>query len=204
MQMSIFQVHNTGLVVAPAGDTFYEQWVSGTYIVAGVFRRFVDSLTVDEIRGHAPAWFDLLKRNKQARWPRGICGYYAIPIYTGGSFDQAVVEWVHKRPKYRYAVWHEPVLYDHVANAAETNMNWGLYGRAFRLFLFESILAALIGLHREHGHTDSPTLNGKAMEGLADPRMQTDAAKLWVAAMAETRRRESVSKDQCQPRPSRS
>lgn len=186
--MSIFQVHNTGLVAVPEGDTFYEQWVSGTYVVAGVFRRSVDSLTVDEMRDNIPAWFDLLKHNKHARWPRGICGYYAIPVYTGASFDQSVVDYVHKRPKHRYAMWHEPVLYNRVANTAETNMSWRLYGRAFRLFLFESIVAALLGLHREHGHTDYPLVNGEVIDGPADPRMRKGACKLWVAAMAETRR----------------
>lgn len=186
--MGLFQFHNGALVATPEKDAHYEQWVSGTYIVAGVFHRRVDGLTTDGIRDCIPGWFDLLRSRKKAWWPRGICGYYAMPIFTGPAFVTPVVDWVHNRPKHRFAMWHEPVLYNHVANTAETYMNWGLFGRAFRLFVFESILAGLLGLHRQYGHAEFPSVNGNVIDERPNQRVQAGAAKEWAAAMRWTRR----------------
>lgn len=159
--MSIFEAHNLGLKAEPEGDTYHEQWVSGTYIVAGVFQRRPARISVQEIQSDAPRLFDLLKTNKRARWPKGICGYYAIPIYTCDVLDAAVVDWVHSRPKYRYAMWHEPILYDRDRNIAEMNAGWRLYGAAFRVFLFEVIFTALNGLAKKDGHPTFPQVNGE-------------------------------------------
>lgn len=164
MKMPIFEAHNLGLKATTEGDTFHEQWVSGTYIVAGVFQRPCHFLVVRQIQDQIPRLFELLRRNKKAWWPKGICAYYAIPIYISDNFDQTVIDWVHSRPKYRYAMWHEPVLYDRVRNIAEINNVWGLYCAAFRTFLFEVILTALHGLSQKEGHTDLPLLNGKTVK----------------------------------------
>lgn len=166
--MSIFETHNLGLKAAPEGDTYYEQWVAGTYIVAGVFQRRQAAIGVTDIQTGIPGWFDLLKARKKARWPRGLCGYFAIPIYTCDSLDQAAVEWVHARPRYRYAMWHEPVLYDRVRNAAEMNAAGGLRGSAFHVFVFEVVMTALHGLARKEGHASLPLLNGARINILND------------------------------------
>jgi len=150
-----------GLKAKPEGDTYHEQWVSGTYIVAGVFQRKTARISVQEIQSDAPRLFDLLKVNKKAIWPKGICGYYAIPIYSCEVLDAGAVDWVHSRPKYRYAMWHEPVLYDRGRNVAEMNADWRLYGAAFRVFLFEAIFTALNGLAKKEGHPTFPQINGE-------------------------------------------
>jgi hypothetical protein len=162
--MNIFEAHNQGLKAISEGDTFYEQWGSGTYIVAGVFQRPCHLLDVRQIQDKIPYLFGLLKKNKKGWWPKGICGYYAIPIYISDAFDQTVIEWVHSRPTYRYAMWHEPVLYNRVCNVAEMNKSWGLYCAAFRIFLFEVIFLALQGLSQKNGHTQFPFVNGQTVQ----------------------------------------
>jgi hypothetical protein len=159
--MNIFETHNRGLRASPEGDTYHEQWLAGTYIVAGVFQRTPAMISIDTIQSDTPRLFDLLKANKKAIWPKGICGYYAIPIYSCEVLDTAVVDWVHSRPKYRYAMWHEPVLYDRVRNMAEMNATWRLYGSVFRVFLFETIFAALSELAKKQGHSVFPQVNGE-------------------------------------------
>ncbi len=159
--MNIFEKHNQGLKAAPEGDTYHEQWVSGTYVVAGVFQRRGRLFTVGQVRKDIPALFESLRRNKKAIWPKGVCGYYAIPVYTADGFDQGLIDWVHARPRHKYAMWHEPVLYDRIRNTAETNASWGLGGRAFRIFLFEVIYTALHGLARKEGHSGFPIVNGE-------------------------------------------
>lgn len=159
--MSIFEAHNLGLKATPEADTYHEQWVSGTYLVAGVFQRKHLLIGVPQIEAEAPRLFTLLKAHKNARWPKGICGYYAIPIYTCDSLDSSAVDWVHSRPKYRYAMWHEPVLYDRRQNIAEMNAKWRIHCSAFREFLFEVIFTALNGLARKEGHPAFPQVNGE-------------------------------------------
>lgn len=159
--MSIFERHNTGMKPTAEGDTYHEQWVAGTYIVAGVFQKQCSNLNVDQaIMGIAPL-FNKLRVNKRAWWPKGICAYYAIPIYTSGGFDQSVIDWVHSRPRGRYAMWHEPVIYDRVKNVAEINASWGIVCAAYRVFLFEAMHAALAAVSQKEGHARFPLVNGK-------------------------------------------
>jgi hypothetical protein len=58
-------------------------------------------------------------------------------------------------------MWHEPVLYDRVRNMAEMNATWRLYGSVFRVFLFETIFAALSELAKKQGHSVFPQVNGE-------------------------------------------
>jgi hypothetical protein len=157
--MSIFESHYTGPVITEDGDNFHEQWVSGTYIVAGVFIRRCSCLSISQIGEEIPHLFELLCINKQAWWPRGICAYYAIPIYTSNEFDPATVDWVHTRPEYKYAMWHEPVLYDRKRNTAEIYLAEGLCRLAFRVFLREVIYGALRAVSQREGYSDFPAVN---------------------------------------------
>ncbi len=146
------------------GETTHEQWVSGTYIVTGVFPKYVLALSTDQLKADIPAVFELLSKNKKAWWPKGISAYFAIPIYTSDGFNQAVIEWVHSRPQYKYAMWHEPVLYDRKRNMAEINASWGLSGAAYRIFLFEVIYTALAVISQKEGHSEFPLVNGEKIE----------------------------------------
>lgn len=161
--MTIFEKHNLGLEAIPRGDTFHEQWVSGTYIVSGVFQLPCHRLDLRDIQEQIPRLFEALRKTKSGWWPKGICGYFAIPIYTADTFEQTVVEWVHSRPKYKYAMWHEPVLYDRVRNVVEMNNSWGNDGSAFRIFLFDVIHKALHGLARKERHATFPLVNGRGI-----------------------------------------
>jgi hypothetical protein len=161
--MSIFDKHNRAMTVTPDGDTYYEQWVSGTYIVAGVFHRKCHTIEATQIQENIPKLFEFLKANKKGRWPKGICAYYAIPIYTCDHLDANAVEWVNARPKYRSAMWHEPVLYDRNHNIAEMNARWGLFCSAYRAFLFEVFTLALQGLSKREGHALFPQINGEVI-----------------------------------------
>ncbi len=145
-------------------DAYHEQWVSGTYIVAGIFLRRSESIRSGQIQSDISGFFDLLKKKRKRRWPRGICAYYAIPVYICDKLDFNAVKWVHSRPRYRYAMWHEPVLYDRHNNLAEMNAAWGLYSSSFRSFLSNLIFAALSELADHEGHVSFPQTNGKQIE----------------------------------------
>lgn len=158
--MALFERHNLGLHASATGDSIHEQWVSGTYVVAGVFQQHCEHVQLRQIVERIPHYFESLRLQKKAIWPRGICGYYTIPIYSVEHFDDDALRWVRSRPSYRYAMWHEPVLYDWRSNRAEMNRQWGINGSAFRIFLYEVIASALVNLMRHYDHAERPTLNG--------------------------------------------
>lgn len=141
-----------------------ERWVSGTYIVSGVYTILADRFEENVLQDNLPALFSTLRERRVRKWPRGICGYYAIPIYVGKGFSMDVVRWVQNRPKYRYAMWHEPVLYNCAENEAFTNAKWGLYGIAFRDYLGEQIFSSLASIAKNDGHSCFPRVNGQLIE----------------------------------------
>ena len=138
-----------------------ERWVSGTYIVCGMINRNVPTIDIHELIENRPVLFSSIRKNRRAFWPRGICGYYAIPVYIADGFSREVINWVQNRPKYRYAMWHEPLLYDYNENQAFTNARWGRYGLYFRTYLSERILDSLMDLIAIYGHEELPLVNGQ-------------------------------------------
>ena len=136
-----------------------ERWVAGTYIVSGISVERYDRISVENIQNNIPPYFDRLRTERRGWWPRGICGYYAIPIYCCESFSGDLVEWVQNRPKYRYAMWHEPVLYSPIDNEVKMNSRWGVYGWAFREHLSERLFDPLQSLAYEFGHENFPIVN---------------------------------------------
>jgi hypothetical protein len=141
-----------------------ERWISGTYIVSGVFTIPFDRIGTTVLQDNLPALFSTLRGKQLRKWPRGISGYYAIPIYVGNGFSLDVVQWVQSRPKYRYAMWHEPVLYDLAGNQAFMNTKWGLYGLAFRKHLAERTFHSLANIAQNANHSSFPTVNGQHIE----------------------------------------
>ena len=146
--------------VDPTNPTFFERWVSGTYLVSGVFPMERNKLTVQEMKSDIPLLYSSLKLNKKARWPKGICGYYVIPLYIADSFDNDVVNWVHTLHKYRWAIWHEPVLYCKVDNTAHHRNDYGLYGRNFRPDLFSILRKALTAVSNRFNFKFPDQING--------------------------------------------
>lgn len=141
-----------------------ERWVSGTYIVSGVFDISSDGNSLEEMQGNIACLFSYLQKKRRRRWPRGIAGYFAIPIYSGEQFSAPLIDWVQNRPKYRYAMWHEPVLYNRCTNAAIMNTGWGPAGRSFRNCFAENAFAGLAELASNAGSDTFPSVNGKRVE----------------------------------------
>lgn len=141
-----------------------ERWISGTYIVSGVFIIPVNRIGENALQDNLSALFSTLQEKRSRKWPRGICGYYAIPIYVGKGFSSDVVQWVQSRPKYRYAMWHEPVLYDRSENVAFMNTRWGKYGLAFREYLAERTFSSLATIVKNDNHSVFPVVNGQRID----------------------------------------
>ncbi len=157
--MNIFQHRAKNFEPKTASPNFHEQWVVGTYVVTGLFGSTVSNLTINDIESRIPQLYDMTRQAQHAWWPRGIAGYYLITIYSGTVFDSEVIEWVHLRPKYRWAVWHEPILYNLKSNSIEMNRNWGRYCAAFRPYLSDILRSQLAHTAKEHGFDDGPEVD---------------------------------------------
>jgi hypothetical protein len=149
--------------------TFLERWVSGTYLVSGIFPIEKDLLTVEQITAQIPSLYSSTKSNKQTKWPRGICGYYLIPIYIAEAFNQNVIDWVHSSHPYRWAIWHEPILYCNGDNSAHLRKDYGIYGQSFRPYLFNIIKNALFAVAGRFNHRFPEKLNGQIVESCGLP-----------------------------------
>jgi len=123
----------------------------------------------DKIAGLIPELLSQTKKRKRAAWPRGICAYYLIPIYCSTGFPEETIEWIKTRPKYRWAIWHEPVLFNTHENAACSFTKRGLYCLAFLEFLSTIVVGGICSISREHGFTTQPRLNGNEIQKKDDP-----------------------------------
>ncbi len=133
---------------------YHEQWFAGTYLYTGIFPKKVENLQINQIKEDRQTLYDLIRQNRKKKihdfW--GLSGYYLIPIYFSNDFDSTVIEWVRNRPKYKRAIWHEPVLYSIDSNSADMNTKWGLYGSAFRPYIFHIIDSFLHEFTTKHGY----------------------------------------------------
>ncbi len=115
----------------------------GTYVVAGIFAIPWEAITVAEIERNIPTLYAVTKTAKKGWWPRGVSGTFLFPFYLGTHFDPDAVAWVQRRRRYRWAVWHEPVLYNVAQNAAWMRSDYGLFGSAFYPLVFDLYRRAL-------------------------------------------------------------
>ncbi len=143
----------------PMGSTFIEQWIAGTYLVCGIFPSEVQGLTVSDAAERIPALYATTKSQKRRYWPRGVCGYYLIPIYISSSFDATVVEWAREFHRYRWAIWHEPILYSTAHNTVDMRADYGLYASAYRPFLFRIVHTALAAVTSRFHPGTNATIN---------------------------------------------
>jgi hypothetical protein len=158
--MSVFSLMDAGFEVHEERPTFLEQWVAGTYVVAGIFPTDGTGLNIEQMKEQIPWLYATTRAHKRARWPKGICGYYLLPVYTAECFHPKVIEWVHSYHRYRWAIWHEPVLYATKANVAELRADYSLHGSAFRSHLTNLIDASLRTIARRFGHEFPRMING--------------------------------------------
>jgi len=122
---------------------FIEGWMRGTYVVAGIFAIPSEVVTISDLRRNIPTLHATTKNAKRGWWPRGISGMFLFPFYLSTHFEPEVVAWVQKRQPYRYAIWHEPVLYDIARNAAWMRSDYGHFGSAFYPLVFDLYRRAL-------------------------------------------------------------
>lgn len=115
---------------------FIEGWKWGTYVVAGIFAIPTENLTVTELQNNIPILYSITKEAKQGWWPRGVSGTFLFPFYLSTDFDPAVLTWVQSRQPYRWAIWHEPVLYDISRNSVWMRSDYGHFGSAFYPLVF--------------------------------------------------------------------
>jgi hypothetical protein len=143
--------------------TFLEQWVSGTYLVSGVFPIESNTLTIQQVVSKIPLLYSEVKSSKRANWPRGICGYYLIPVYISYSFDESVVAWVHSFHSYRWAIWHEPVLYCKADNTSHLRNDYGYRGNAFRAYL-SNVIGDTLKTVSSRFNFEFPKINGRKID----------------------------------------
>jgi hypothetical protein len=153
----------TALKIDATRPTFFEQWVSGTYLVSGVFPIESNSLNIPQVVSKIPLLYSELKSSKQANWPRGICGYYLIPIYIVDSLDESVIAWVQSYHSYRWVIWHEPILYCKTDNTSYLRNDYGHRGSAFRNYL-SNVISETLKTVSSRFNFEFPTINGRKID----------------------------------------
>jgi len=148
----------------PLSPNFSEQWLRGTYLVSGVFPIQKSGLTIRDIIEQIPALYDETISHKRAIWPRGICGYFLVPIYISDSFDELVQNWVRSYHRYRWAIWHEPLLYNKHDNVVYMRSDYGTHGAAFRPYLAKIIGSALTTITHKYHMSFPRKKNGDALQ----------------------------------------
>jgi len=137
--------------------TFSERWVMGTYIVSGVFYLDGTDLHSAQIRSDSEELYRVTRQHKKAIWPRGLCGYFIIPIYSAEGFCDETLEFVKQRMRFRWAIWPEPVLYDSEENVMWLRQDYGLFGAAFTPHLSNLVDDAMDIVSEHYGHEDLPS-----------------------------------------------
>ncbi|HWB04471.1 MAG TPA: hypothetical protein VG796_15695 [Verrucomicrobiales bacterium] len=117
------------------------------------------------MRQNIPTLYALTKNAKRGWWPRGLCGTFLFPFYPGTQFDPAAIEWVQRRQAYRWAIWHEPVLYDTAQNSVWMRSDYGHYGSAYYPLVFDLYRRALTAIAGRLGRPGPDSINGVAAGG---------------------------------------
>jgi hypothetical protein len=136
---------------------FAERWFAGTYIVSGTF--FLDGSGLTSVQLHAdiePLYHEVQKK-KIAMWPRGLAGFFIIPIYCAPEFADEVLVSVHRRLPFRWAIWPEPLLYCTSDNSVALREDFGLHGSAFHPYLAQLFAIGLGEVAAHFGHGTAPS-----------------------------------------------
>jgi hypothetical protein len=156
VEKSAFQRHDKSmrgavkaLDVALDRPTYDRGWMPGTYLVSGVFPiKLPDpgsegappEMTYEQITRRAEPLLAEVAKNKQTLWPRGIAGYYAVPIfYQHGEFSEELYVRIYQHNQYyKWGMWFDPVLLD-----LENRKVWMRQGFENRRFVFWRKLLSL-------------------------------------------------------------
>lgn len=136
---------------------FAERWFAGTYVVTGVFFLDGSDLTLAKIAADIEPLYLEIRKQKKAKWPRGLAGFFVIPIYCAPSFSDEVFESIRRRLPFRWAIWPEPLLYRTSDNSVSLRGDYGLHGRAFYPYLNQLFVAGLAKAASHFGHRTLPT-----------------------------------------------
>src|ERR1043166_1933498 len=135
---------------------FAERWFAGTYLVSGTFFLVGGGVTPEKIMMHIDPLYREVRRQKNARWPRGLAGFLIIPVFCDSDFSPEVCAWVRTRHPFKWAVWPEPLLYDSTKNTVISREDYRLFGRAFFPYLGQLLEVGLGRVSRHFGHTNLP------------------------------------------------
>ena len=135
---------------------FAERWVAGTYVVSGIFFLEGDGVTPEKVWADVDSLYRETRAKKKAKWPRGVAGFYIIPIYCGAAFSTEILAWIRQRHPYRWAVWAEPMLYNVSENSVTFREDYRYFGCAFFPYLGELFTTGLSRVAPHYGHTGTP------------------------------------------------
>lgn len=148
-----------------ADAQFIEGWMRGTYVVAGIFAIPADTLTIATVEAQIPFLYEGTKGAQRGWWPRGIAGTFLFPFYLGSGFTPEVTSWVQRRHPYRWAIWHEPVLYDMDRHAVTMRGDYGHFGSAFNPLVGALYIRALKAISLRLGRQFPEFINSQATGG---------------------------------------
>ena len=120
-----------------ADSRIIEGWMRGTYIVAGIFAIPSETISIAGVQSNIPDLYESTKAGRRGRWPRGVAGTFLFPFYLASDFTPDQIDWVQHRHPYRWAIWHEPVLYDITRNSVWMRSDYGHYGSMFHPLVFD-------------------------------------------------------------------
>jgi hypothetical protein len=135
---------------------FAERWFAGTYVVTGVFLLDGSGLTSAKITADIEPLYLEIRKQKKAKWPRGLAGFFVIQIYCAPSFGEEVLASVRRRLPFQWAIWPEPLLYRTSDNSVSLREDFGLHGRAYYPYLNQLFVAGLIKAAAHFGHRTVP------------------------------------------------
>jgi hypothetical protein len=139
-----------------------EGWMRGTYIVAGIFAIPSEAISTSDIQANIPDLYASTKAERRGRWPRGIAGTFLFPFYLGTGFGAGQIEWVQHRRPYRWAIWHEPVLYDTARNSVWMRSDYRHFGSAFYPLVFGLYRRAFVVIAERLQKPQPDFINGQA------------------------------------------
>jgi len=136
---------------------FAERWFAGTYVVSGTF--FLDgaAVTSSHVESDIEPLYREVRRSKKAMWPRGLAGFFVIPIYCAAGFDDEIRGWIRSRHSFAYAIWPEPLLYETSQNSVIFREDFGARGSAFYPYLSQLFGIGLNRAAAHFGHSSPPT-----------------------------------------------
>lgn len=137
---------------------FTERWFAGTYVVSGTFFQDGTNAEPEDLMSWTKELYSTVRANQKAPWPRGLAGYFIIPVICSDRLSRRLEEWARSRHRYRWAIWLEPILYNTRENTIIMRADYGFYGRAFYPYLGTLFTKAVVRAGSHFGHQAPPEI----------------------------------------------